>query len=82
MPPGGQTDAHFHRLTEEIYYFTAGRGRMRLGEEEAEVSAGDCVVIRPGVEHKLWNTQRGRAARAALLLRPRVLARGHGHHGG
>ena len=56
VPPGGQTDAHYHRRTEEIYYFTAGRGRMRLGEEEAEVSAGDCVVIRPGVEHKLWNT--------------------------
>ncbi len=55
VPPGGQTDAHFHRLTEEIYYFTSGRGRMRLGEEEAEVRAGDCVVIRPGVEHKLWN---------------------------
>jgi mannose-6-phosphate isomerase-like protein (cupin superfamily) len=28
---------------------------MRLGEEEGEVSAGDCVVIRPGVVHKLWN---------------------------
>ena len=56
VPPGGQTDAHFHRLTEEIYYFTAGRGRMRLGGEEAEVSAGDCVVIPPGVEHKLWNS--------------------------
>jgi mannose-6-phosphate isomerase-like protein (cupin superfamily) len=56
VPPGGQTDAHFHRTTEEIYFFTAGRGRMRLGEEEAEISAGDCVVIPPGVEHKLWNT--------------------------
>ncbi len=26
-----------------------------MGEEEAEVSAGDCVVIPPGVPHKLWN---------------------------
>ena len=29
---------------------------MRLGDEEAEVSAGDTVVISPGTPHKLWNT--------------------------
>jgi mannose-6-phosphate isomerase-like protein (cupin superfamily) len=28
---------------------------MRLGDEEAEVSAGDCVVIPPGTRHKLFN---------------------------
>ena len=55
VPPGGETAAHFHRETEELYFFTAGAGRMRLGEEEREVRAGDCVVIPPGVEHKLWN---------------------------
>ena len=56
MPPGGDTEAHYHRRSEEIYFFTAGRGRMKLGDEESEVSAGDCVVIPPGAEHKLWNT--------------------------
>jgi mannose-6-phosphate isomerase-like protein (cupin superfamily) len=54
VPPGGQTDEHYHRKTEEIYYFTAGSGRMRLGDEEAAVAAGDCVVIPPGTKHKLW----------------------------
>ena len=54
VPAGGQTDEHFHRTTEEIYYFTAGSGRMRLGDEEAAVGAGDCVVIPPGTRHKLW----------------------------
>jgi len=29
---------------------------MRLGESEAEIGAGDCVVIPPGTPHKLWNT--------------------------
>ncbi len=42
-------------VSEEIYYFTAGSGRMRLGDEEADVKAGDMVVIAPGVKHKLWN---------------------------
>jgi len=56
VPPGGATEAHYHRLSEEIYFFTAGSGRMKLGDEESEVEAGDCVVIPPGTEHKLWNT--------------------------
>jgi mannose-6-phosphate isomerase-like protein (cupin superfamily) len=54
VPPGGAIFEHFHRTTEEIYLFTSGSGRMRLGEEERPVRAGDCVVIPPGVRHKLW----------------------------
>ena len=54
VPAGGQTDEHFPRASEEIYYFTAGSGRMKLGDEVADVAAGDCVVIPPGTPHKLW----------------------------
>ncbi len=54
VPPGGETIAHLHRRTEEIYLFTSGSGRMRLGSEERPVRAGDCVVIAPGAAHKLW----------------------------
>ncbi len=28
---------------------------MRLGEQEADVRGGNCVVIPPGTRHKLWN---------------------------
>jgi mannose-6-phosphate isomerase-like protein (cupin superfamily) len=55
VPPGGETAEHYHPKTEELYYFVSGAGRMRLAEDEADVTAGDCVVIRPGVPHKLWN---------------------------
>jgi mannose-6-phosphate isomerase-like protein (cupin superfamily) len=54
VPAGGATVEHLHRESEEIYYFTAGSGRMRLGEDESAVAAGDCVVIPPGTPHKLW----------------------------
>lgn len=54
VPPAGVTTAHLHRRTEEIYLFMRGTGRMRLGDEERAVRAGDCVVIPPGVAHKLW----------------------------
>jgi len=55
VPPGGETAEHYHPLTEELYYFVGGSGRMRLGDDEAAVNAGDCVVIKPGTPHKLWN---------------------------
>ncbi len=55
VPAGGETVEHYHRTTEEIYLFVRGVGRMRLGEQEAEISSGDAVVIPPGVRHKLWN---------------------------
>ena len=56
VPVGGRTVAHYHRVTEELYFFTAGCGRMTLGDEEREVGAGDCVVIPPGAVHGLVNT--------------------------
>jgi mannose-6-phosphate isomerase-like protein (cupin superfamily) len=54
VPAGGETVEHLHRESEELYLFTAGAGRMRLGDEEGEVGPGDCVVIPPGTAHKLW----------------------------
>ena len=54
VAPGGATVEHYHRETEEIYFFTAGRGRMRLAGAEGDVRPGDAVVIAPGVRHKVW----------------------------
>ena len=59
IPPGGATTEHYHRVTEELYLITAGTGRLRIGEEEREVAAGDCAVIPPGARHKIWNTGDG-----------------------
>jgi mannose-6-phosphate isomerase-like protein (cupin superfamily) len=56
VPPGGATTAHYHREAEELYFFTGGRGRLRLGDIEREVGPGDCAVIPPGTVHKLRNT--------------------------
>lgn len=58
VPPGGATIAHLHHRSEEIYLITSGSGRMRLGADERPVRAGDCVVIPPGVAHKLWAAER------------------------
>ena len=58
VPPGSETEEHYHEVTEEIYFFTAGGGMMKLGDEESEVAAGDTVVIPPGMPHKLRNPGR------------------------
>lgn len=52
---GGSTQEHYHIKTEEIYYITHGRGRMRIEGEVREVGPGDAIAIPPGLKHKIWN---------------------------
>jgi len=56
IPAGGATTEHFHRVTEELYFITAGTGRMRVAGEECDVHSGDCIVIPPGARHQIVNT--------------------------
>lgn len=56
VPVGAATDEHYHRVTEELYWFVSGTGRMRVDGEERDVRPGDCVVIPAGARHKLLNT--------------------------
>jgi len=46
---------HCHALEEELFYVLEGAGRMRLGDDEHPLSAGDVVVRPPGtaVAHRL-----------------------------
>ncbi len=55
LPVGTSTQEHYHGKTEEIYFITAGRGRMRIEGEEMDVQRGDAIAIPPGKRHKLWN---------------------------
>jgi mannose-6-phosphate isomerase-like protein (cupin superfamily) len=56
LPAGGETAEHYHVVAEELYFFTAGAGRLRVGDDVRDVHAGHCAVIPPGTPHKLWNT--------------------------
>jgi mannose-6-phosphate isomerase-like protein (cupin superfamily) len=55
IPVGGSTQEHYHPKCEEIYFITAGAGRMRIEGEMREVGVGDAIAIPPGQKHKLWN---------------------------
>jgi len=56
LPAGGSTQEHYHAKAEEIYFITAGSGRLRLEGETREVGPGDAMAIPPGARHKVWNT--------------------------
>jgi len=56
VPVGGSTQEHYHPRAEEIYFITAGTGRIRIEAEMREVKAGDAIAIPSGRKHKLWNT--------------------------
>lgn len=62
VAPGGRTAPHVHRVSEELYHVTQGRGRMTLGKDIFEVGQGDTVLIPPGTPHCIENTGDGELA--------------------
>jgi mannose-6-phosphate isomerase-like protein (cupin superfamily) len=58
IPVGGATAEHYHRLSEELYLVSAGRGQLLLDGEERIIAEGDCVLIPPGACHKVINVGR------------------------
>jgi quercetin dioxygenase-like cupin family protein len=46
---------HYHREMTEFYYVLTGGGTITLDGEKREITAGDLVVIKPGV----WHTSDG-----------------------
>jgi mannose-6-phosphate isomerase-like protein (cupin superfamily) len=56
VPVGGSTMEHYHSRAEEIYFITAGTGRMRIETDLRDVRSGDAIAIPPGRKHKIWNT--------------------------
>ena len=51
LGPGGATDRHYHRESEEIYYVVDGEGEMEVDGERTAVAAGDAILIPPGAWH-------------------------------
>lgn len=56
LKSGLSTIEHKHDKSEEIYYFTSGRGKMALNGKWFAVKEGDGVLIPAGTKHKLTNT--------------------------
>jgi len=55
MEPGGIQKPHHHK-TEQCYTIIEGQGIMKVGDESAEVKAGDTIFIPSNSVHSLINT--------------------------
>ncbi len=54
LAPGDRSRPHRLKAT-EVYYFLCGRGTMYVGDDRAQVSAGDAVYVPPGAVQWLEN---------------------------
>lgn len=53
LPAGGETQRHYHRLSEEFYYLLNGSGLMEIDGETHAVGVGDAILIPAGAWHQL-----------------------------
>ena len=53
LAPGQATERHYHALSEELYSFLEGGGRLEIDGEVRDVAAGDTVLIPPGARHTI-----------------------------
>lgn len=53
--PGSQQGVHLHPDSTQVYILVAGAGRMIVGDEEADVTAGTMIYIPPGTRHAIHN---------------------------
>jgi mannose-6-phosphate isomerase-like protein (cupin superfamily) len=55
LPAGRSSSAHTHETEQEVWYVVSGWGRVRIGDEEAEIRPDTVVVAPPGLAHQLIN---------------------------
>jgi len=55
IDPEKSSTPHYHKLTEEVYYFLEGNGRVKVGDQVFEVSHGSAVYIPVLQTHQVFN---------------------------
>jgi mannose-6-phosphate isomerase-like protein (cupin superfamily) len=53
LPPGGATERHYHKLSEEFYFLIEGEGVMEIDGKTQAVVPGDAILIPSGAWHQL-----------------------------
>lgn len=73
LDPGASEGNHTHEGDdnyEETYYFLQGEGVMWIDGEDVPVSAGDAILVPPGVDHGFRNTGDGPLRLVLLFGKP------------
>ncbi|MFV0475850.1 MAG: cupin domain-containing protein [Pikeienuella sp.] len=53
LPAGAETIRHYHKLSEEFYFFLSGSALMEIDGKKREVGKDDCVLIPAGAWHQV-----------------------------
>lgn len=53
LPPGGATERHYHKTSEELYFILEGSGNMEIEGEAQKVGVGDAILIPNGKWHQI-----------------------------
>ncbi len=56
LPPGGATQRHYHKISEELYFLLEGTGTMEIDGETRPAVPGDAILIPPGAWHQITAT--------------------------
>jgi mannose-6-phosphate isomerase-like protein (cupin superfamily) len=51
----GGTDPQKPHGEDEVYYVLKGRGRIRMGDEDRAIRAGDIIFVGARVEHRFYS---------------------------
>ena len=71
-PPGRGPVLHTHPY-EETVIVLEGTGRLRIGDEEREVKAGDIAVVPPNTPHRFVNSGTGQLRQIDIHASPRFI---------
>lgn len=55
LPPGESGNAHTHQDSQECWYIISGKGKLKVGDEVAELVPDSVVVAPKGIEHQILN---------------------------
>ncbi len=53
----GSSDPQKPHHEDEMYYVVRGKARMKIGSEDAEVSAGSVIFVEAEAEHRFYDIQ-------------------------
>ena len=53
VPASGETQQHYHKLSEEFYYILEGSGEIEIDGAKAQVGPGDAILIPAGAWHTI-----------------------------
>lgn len=53
VPPGGATERHYHRVSEEFYFILEGNAEMEIDGITQVVHPGDAILIPAGAWHQI-----------------------------